>query len=157
MDNPIAGQRAKWSHAVMIAMEAGPRIESVGSDYSASLPATPAAVPEIRHRVLDVARELGADAETCDAVAVAVSEACTNVVMHAYDPAAPAGRVVVSARRDDEQLRVVIRDSGHGMRPRTDSPGLGLGLPLIAQLSDHLEVTRGPDGRGTELRLWFAL
>ena len=37
------------------------------------------------------------------------------------------------------------------MTPRPDSPGLGLGLPLIANLSDNLEIRDGPDGRGTEL------
>ena len=157
VDNPIVRRPAEWSHLVMVAMDAGPRIESLGNDYAASLPATAAAVPEVRHAVVALARELGADDDVCDAVAVAVSEACTNVVMHAYGPDDPSGRVVVAARPEDEALRVVVRDSGHGMHPRADSPGLGLGLPLIAQLSERVEVTHGPDGRGTELRLWFGL
>jgi serine/threonine-protein kinase RsbW len=157
VDSRIVRGAAEWSHAFMVAMDAGPGIELVESDYDAALPATPASVPELRHAVVALARELGAEDEACDAVGVAVSEACTNVVMHAYEPDDPSGRIVLAARPDDDRLRVVVRDSGCGMRPRADSPGLGLGLPLIAQLSQRMEVTSGPGGRGTELRLWFSL
>ena len=42
------------------------------------------------------------------------------------------------------------------MLPRTDSPGLGLGLPLIAQMTESLEV-HDRAGGGTEIRMAFAL
>ena len=38
-------------------------------------------------------------------------------------------------------LRVTVCDEGIGMRPRLDSPGLGLGLSLIARVSDRFELT----------------
>ena len=41
------------------------------------------------------------------------------------------------------------------MRPRSDSPGMGLGLHLIARLTSSLELGAGPRGRGTEVRLGF--
>ena len=42
------------------------------------------------------------------------------------------------------------------MKPRADSPGLGIGLGLIAQLASSLEILQGPGGRGTEIRLALA-
>ena len=51
---------------------------------------------------------------------------------------------------------VVVADEGRGMLPRTDSPGLGLGLPLIAQMTQSLEV-HDRQGGGTEIRMSFAL
>jgi serine/threonine-protein kinase RsbW len=136
----------------MLALEAERDTGSQDVAYAASHPATPRAVPEIRHAVTDVARRLGAGATACHDIALAVTEACTNVVMHAGAP-----RIAVSAAPVDEGLRVVVQDTGTGMRPRPDSPGLGLGLAMIARLADRLEVHPGPDDRGTELRLWFSL
>ena len=54
---------------------------------------------------------------------------------------------------ESEELHLVIADDGDGLVPRTDSPGLGLGLPIMAQLSDHFEIVSGPDG--TEIHLAF--
>ena len=51
---------------------------------------------------------------------------------------------------------MTVTDEGRGMLPRTDSPGLGLGLGLIARLTDELEIS-SPGGRGTEICVSFAL
>jgi len=56
---------------------------------------------------------------------------------------------------DDGHLRVVVSDNGEGMRERHDSPGLGLGLPLIDRLAEAVEVSG--DGDGTHVRMDFAL
>jgi anti-sigma regulatory factor (Ser/Thr protein kinase) len=53
------------------------------------------------------------------------------------------------------EARVV--DDGSGMMPRNDSPGVGLGLPLIHRLADQVELRTGADGRGTELCMRFFL
>jgi len=88
-------------------------------------------------------------------IALAVSEACTNVVMHAYIDAPAPGSLTVEASHHDGELLVAVRDEGRGMLPRTDSPGLGLGLSLIGRLSQQVEI--GQNGAcGTELRLTFA-
>ena len=87
-------------------------------------------------------------------IKLAVTEACTNVVVHAYpDGDGPLG---VSAWMADERLTVVVHDEGRGMLPRPDSPGLGLGLPLIATLAESLELGTGSDER-TEVRMTFLL
>jgi serine/threonine-protein kinase RsbW len=99
---------------------------------------------------------LGAPPGVGRKIALAVSEACSNAVVHAYRDR-PTGSVAVRVRRHDETLRVEVSDEGSGMRPRTDSPGVGLGTPMMAILSDHLEIGAGPDGVGTVVRLDFAL
>jgi len=84
-----------------------------------------------------------------------VSEAVTNAVLHAYRDQARPGRVHVSASIDDQGVAVSVDDDGLGMRPRLDSPGVGLGLPLMGDLADRVEVmSRGP---GTRIRALFHL
>jgi len=46
----------------------------------------------------------------------------------------------VDAWIDDARLVVTVGDEGHGIVPRPDSPGLGLGLPLIARLTQRCEI-----------------
>ena len=87
---------------------------------------------------------------------VAVSEAVTNVVVHAY-PDGVAGTVRVTVTQNGRpEVRVVVRDRGNGLRPRPDSPGMGLGLPLIASLSDGFEVSDGtPAGTAVSMRFYL--
>jgi serine/threonine-protein kinase RsbW/stage II sporulation protein AB (anti-sigma F factor) len=118
--------------------------------------AVPDAVVELRRAVVDFARHQGARDETLSSIRLAVSEAASNVVLHAYSGAGEPGPVHVLAEREGAGLRVVVSDDGAGMLPRPDSPGLGLGLPLIAQLVDGLEVARTPSG-GTALCMRFRL
>jgi anti-sigma regulatory factor (Ser/Thr protein kinase) len=84
-----------------------------------------------------------------------VTEACTNVVVHAY-PGRVDGPLGVRATVDEATLTVVVSDQGRGILPRPDSPGLGLGLPLIATLAESLELGTGPDHE-TEVRMTFEL
>jgi anti-sigma regulatory factor (Ser/Thr protein kinase) len=123
---------------------------------------------ELRQRMTARAENLGAMrqwiAELCGRVPVeepmatdvklAVSEACANVVMHAYAGGEP-GDLEIEAEPDGDLLRVVVRDEGGGLKPRPDSPGAGLGLPLIAALSDWVEVRRNENDHQTELVMTF--
>ena len=102
------------------------------------------------------AAESGADADTLAAVALCVSEAVSNVVMHAYRDRERPGEVEVEVERPNGYLCLRVRDHGCGLAPRTDSPGLGLGLPLIAETASSVEV-RTPGGGGTEVRMRFDL
>jgi serine/threonine-protein kinase RsbW len=120
------------------------------------LPAVPSSVGSARRAVEDLARQWGAGRHKSAEIALAVSEACTNVVVHAYRDMAP-GDLVVTVERAPAKMIVSVADHGHGMVPRTDSPGLGLGLPTIAALSSRFEVRRGPRDRGTSLRMTFSL
>jgi anti-sigma regulatory factor (Ser/Thr protein kinase) len=91
-------------------------------------------------------------------IGLAVSEAATNVVVHAYRGAGmPRGLIHVKAAcREQRFLDILVRDDGVGMSPRTDSPGLGLGISLMAHEADELEIRVGDEG-GTEVQLRFAL
>lgn len=98
----------------------------------------------------------GADAETLAAIALCVSEAVTNVVLHAYRERDHPGDVEVEARRPNGYLCLYVRDQGPGLTPRIDSPGLGLGLQVISQSATALEVREAAEG-GTELVMRFDL
>jgi len=103
-------------------------------------------------------REFAAAAEptawALGAIALCVTEALTNVVVHAYRDQERAGRVEMDAELDGNSLRVRVRDHGAGLKPRLDSPGLGLGLPLITRMSARAEVA-SPNGGGTEIIMRF--
>jgi anti-sigma regulatory factor (Ser/Thr protein kinase) len=124
-------------------------------DLEISLPARAENVAIVRHVLGGLGDALGIDEGVLADVKLAVSEACTNVVVHAY---AGDGNglldldVIASAAR----LELVVRDHGRGMAPRADSPGLGVGLPLIASLADTLELGTAASG-GTEVRMSFGL
>jgi serine/threonine-protein kinase RsbW len=90
-----------------------------------------------------------------DDVALAVGEACCNVVLHAYLDG-EVGDMGLHCSCTPDDVEIVVEDHGTGLVPRPDSPGLGLGLPIIAQLADEIEVS---DSRhtGTRVRMRFAV
>ena len=124
-----------------------------------SYPAQPSQIPAIRRAVADIARERGAPESKLVQITLAVSEAASNAVLHAYRHREEGGdgdvHVVVLAH-DGDALDVRIRDRGVGPGPRPDSPGLGLGLRLMAHDADCFEIRPAPDG-GTEVVLRFEL
>lgn len=116
------------------------------------LAAESGSVPVARHAVSEFAERSGADA---GAVAVAVTEAVTNCVIHGFEDSGP-GNVLIEARLDGDALMVVISDDGRGMTPNPDSPGLGYGLPLVAALSDEMGIEASDTG-GTSVRMLFSI
>jgi anti-sigma regulatory factor (Ser/Thr protein kinase) len=112
-------------------------------------------VPRLRRAAVEFVRAENGSSELEEAVGLAVSEACTNAVVHAYGDSESGGEIQLTATREGDALVVTVSDDGRGMGPRPDSPGLGLGLPLIAICTRSLEVRRGPHG-GTEIRMTFA-
>jgi anti-sigma regulatory factor (Ser/Thr protein kinase) len=125
------------------------------ADLEITLPARAENVGVVRHVLGGVGDTLAIDPEILDDIRLAVSEACTNAVVHAYADQ-PAGHIDVLVATGGDELEVVVRDHGRGMAPRADSPGLGVGLPLIASLTRALELS-STDGGGTEVRMQFAL
>lgn len=111
---------------------------------------------EARLAALAFAREHGVPEERLDAVALAVSEATTNVVLHAYRDRPDPGTFTLELDIEGGSLLVDVRDEGVGMVPRGDSPGMGFGLPLIKQVADdHGFVPT--EGGGTWLTMRFDL
>jgi serine/threonine-protein kinase RsbW/stage II sporulation protein AB (anti-sigma F factor) len=99
---------------------------------------------------------MGASVATADAVRLTVSEALTNVVTHAYVGREPGPMIVEACLNGGGNLVVSVCDEGPGPMPRLDTRGLGLGLGLMAQLSDAFGIeNRQP--RGTVVSLRFSL
>jgi anti-sigma regulatory factor (Ser/Thr protein kinase) len=124
-------------------------------DLLLSLPARAENVAVVRHAFGGLGDVLELPEQTLSDIKLAVTEACTNVVVHAY-PDRDDGPLGVQAILDERTLTIVVTDEGRGVLPRADSPGLGLGLPLIATLAESLELGTG-DNQQTEVRMTFDL
>lgn len=116
---------------------------------------TPDTIRAVRRAVADYARQFGVSGEKLDAVVLAVSEAATNVVVHAYPDR--VGRLHLSATVRGSELCVRIVDDGVGCNAGSRNPGLGLGLGLIADACDRFTlVQRRPCGTTATLRFQIA-
>lgn len=122
------------------------------SRYARSFPARAEEVAAIRDDMTAIAHDCGLSRQATGDVRLVVSEAVTNVVRHAYPDA--DGQVRVEAYWQRDELLIIVSDDGHGMKPRSDSPGCGLGLGVIAALCSRTEITS--EGTGTEIKMVFA-
>lgn len=116
-------------------------------------------VAVIRYAVAAVASQLPFTIPEIEEIKVAVSEAVTNAVVHAY-PDRP-GVVRVRAEVDDEQLTVIVSDEGVGIADVTrarrngwssDPERLGMGFYFMEEFMDSVEVSSTP-GQGTRVTL----
>ena len=108
------------------------------------LRAQPDQVRVIRQEVRDFAREHGA--ADPNAVALAVSEAVTNAIVHAYVDAPEPGEIEVIAQRiGDDCLEILVCDDGRGMLPAPRQPGR---RPRAAARRDARRELRGPGALG---------
>ncbi len=127
------------------------------SGLQMSLPARAENVAVVRHALAGLAERIGMDEAGIADLKTVVTEACMNVVVHAY-PADEPGLLEVEAMPELEGLTVAVRDFGMGIRPRPDidRPSLRIGLTLIAALSKSFQIKGGID-RGTEIRMHLPL
>jgi anti-sigma regulatory factor (Ser/Thr protein kinase) len=133
------------------AAQAG-RTSGLRSDVRLTLPAQPENVAVIRHMLGAFAETLRLPPALVEDMRLAITEACTNVVRHAYaDPG--AGMIDVVIRPVGDRLELTVADHGSGMGPSADAAGPGLGLPMITALADHVEIEPGP--RGTRITMSF--
>ena len=131
-----------------------PPLSEPVSDFRLTLPARPENVAVARHMLECVARIHGVPDDVTEDVRLAVTEACTNVVRHAYDEG--EGAIEVTVRSREESLEVVIADEGRGMGPSPDTQGPGLGLPLISALAQSVELRPGTGG-GSRIAMSFPM
>jgi serine/threonine-protein kinase RsbW len=126
-------------------------------EVSMRLPAVPGNVALVRQALSGLADELGIDSARLADMKVALTEACTNAVLHAYDEQG-SGPLDVTMAVAQERLVLTVRDRGHGLRPLPstgEGPPLGFGLALIASLADEFGIAAG--SHGTVVRIAFAL
>lgn len=122
-----------------------------------SIPAEPKSVSVVRQAVTGIADMLGMAPEARDDLRIAVTEAATNAVVHAYPDQPGLMRLEVWA--DGDAMMVQVTDHGCGIVPRVErlSPGLGLGIQLIAALADEVSITANDDGSGTTVGMTFRI
>jgi stage II sporulation protein AB (anti-sigma F factor) len=120
-------------------------------DIQLELPPHPASVAEARQAVSALATETGAAVED---VALAVSEAVGNAVIHAFRPGT-TGTIAVCAGLQGRVLVVKVADDGVGMRPDFENAGLGLGTSLITRLAKEARLESSD--RGTTVTMIFEL
>lgn len=116
----------------------------------------------VREFVSEAARRFGFTDEDVSKIALAVDEACTNVIKHAYR-FDPDRDIAITVRDGDGAFEVTIRDSGTGFDPaRLQAPDMqdyfshyrkgGLGVYLMKRLMDKVEYDIDP-GKRNEVRL----
>jgi anti-sigma regulatory factor (Ser/Thr protein kinase) len=127
----------------------------VSHSFARRYEADPESVGRARAEVASFASLMGASETLVDGLRLAVSEAVTNAVRHAY-PLDP-GEIRVCALVGHDALEVVVSDDGCGVRhDGGDDSGLGLGLALICEVSDQMTLAPRSAG-GTDVRMRFSL
>ncbi|MHB8241467.1 MAG: ATP-binding protein [Solirubrobacteraceae bacterium] len=110
----------------------------------------------VRQTLSGLAEAIDLDPIELNDLSTAVSEACNNVVLHAYE--GEEGPLEVEIFASSPTVEVVVRDRGTGIRPREVDPDEevagGIGLPVIRALTRDVEL-RELDGGGTEVRMRF--
>jgi serine/threonine-protein kinase RsbW len=127
------------------------------------LEAVAASVPLARAAITEVCARLGLEADLTERVRLAVTEACTNAVRHAYQDAQEGSQkgnlYSLEAVEERGALLVIVRDTGVGIPPSaadaTRNSSLGLGLKLIARMTTSSEIAALPD-RGTRVAMRFS-
>jgi serine/threonine-protein kinase RsbW len=117
------------------------------------LESRPECVTLVRSALSGLGERLELDPELLDDLKTAISEACNNVVLHAYGD--EPGPLVVRLEITSDGVDVVVRDHGSGIK--RVAPGedrMGVGLAVISALADRAEFVTGPEG-GTDVRMSF--
>ena len=129
-------------------------MQRVDTDVKLTLPARPENVSVIRHVLGAFAEALRLPDDLVEDLRLAVTEACTNVVRHAYPPE-HTGPVEISIQPLEEQVTVIVSDHGRGIGTSSDTTGPGLGLPLIAAIADEVEL-QPVAGGGSRVAMTFS-
>jgi anti-sigma regulatory factor (Ser/Thr protein kinase) len=112
------------------------------------MPAEPSSLAHIRVAVRRWLREAGAADAAINDLLVAVGEASSNSVEHAYGPS--GGTVFVRVELRGTDAIVEVRDTGRWREPR--GSGRGRGTLIMQTTTDEFRVERGPDGSTIHLR-----
>jgi anti-sigma regulatory factor (Ser/Thr protein kinase) len=136
----------------------GIELRTTATEFWCRLDGNPFHVRRARRAAIQWASGTGLSMERVDDVALAVNEALTNSVQHAYPGA--RGPVWLDGHVAVGQVRMVVTDHGH-WRPSGGRHHHGRGLRLVHALADHAHLERGDDATTitmvwnlTDFRLW---
>jgi serine/threonine-protein kinase RsbW len=121
-----------------------------------TIPAKPEYITLCRLALTGISRFRDLSEETLSDLKLAITEACSNSVRHAY--AEGDGCVDIRYQLHADRLVIEVADNGEGFDPA--EPGSeedelvegGLGIAIIRSVADELEIGPGRDGRGSRLR-----
>jgi anti-sigma regulatory factor (Ser/Thr protein kinase) len=117
------------------------------------LDSRPECLTLVRAMLAGVAESLAFDSELLDDLKTAVSEACNNVVLHAYG--GEPGPLLVELMVSEVYVEVMVRDLGSGIQYVASDDRMGVGLAVISALAARAEFLSVPGG-GTEVRMSFS-
>lgn len=117
------------------------------------LDSRPESVAIVRAMLAGAAELLEFGPELLTDLKTAASEACNNVVLHAYGDG--IGPMIVDFTASPAAVEVTVRDCGDGIRDTTaEENPVGLGIPVINALAARAEFLTAP-AQGTEVRMLF--
>jgi serine/threonine-protein kinase RsbW len=140
--------------------------EAVLAELRLHLPARAERIAYVRACMRSLGEALSLEEQSIADIGLAVTEACTNVVLHAYPGDRREGPLCLHARatrraRGGIELAVSIRDSGRGLRPgearapdRSERTGLGVGIRLMRALAKNVSL-RSDEAGATEVLMTF--
>ena len=113
----------------------------------------PSSVQKARDAVAAVVSKVLRGKRVADDVRLCVSEAVTNVVRHAYGR--DGGDVEIVVEREEDEVSVVVRDTGKGMtKAEREGRVGGFGLKIIAKIADRYRINTAPNA-GVEVEMIF--
>jgi serine/threonine-protein kinase RsbW len=128
-----------------------------GRTVRLTIPAKPEYITLSRLALAGLSRVRSFSDETLADLKLALTEACSNSVRHAYENG--EGHVDISFELRDDRLIVEVADDGAGFEleqeAKSDDDVLsegGLGIAIIRSIADEVEIDGGPGGRGSRLR-----
>ena len=130
-----------------------------GRTVRLTIPAKPEYITLSRLALSGLSRVRRFGDDTLADLKLALTEACSNSVRHAYGGG--DGHVDISFELLEDRLIVEVADDGSGFEPsELDGDGDGdgelteggLGIAIIRSIADEVEIGDGPDGKGSRLR-----
>ena len=122
----------------------------VGRPLDLSLPAVPERLAPMRQIVGRWLRQNGLGSDEVADLMVAITEACSNVVQHAYG--AHEGVMDVEGTFEGGEVAISVRDFGRWKPPAGEREESSRGLPLMRGLMDSVELSSGPTGTTVQMR-----
>ena len=125
-----------------------------------TLPTEVRLIARTRRIFRDYMEELGVDRDDAHDVVLALDEACTNVIRHAFPQGDESFRL--QAQLSDGEVVVVVEDEGVGLpsedivvTPRLPDPEAtsGRGMQIIRELMTSVQVETAPHRQGTRLEM----
>jgi serine/threonine-protein kinase RsbW len=128
-----------------------------GRTVRLTIPAKPEYITLSRLALAGLSRVRDFSDETLADLKLALTEACSNSVRHAYEDG--GGHVDISFELREDRLIVEVADDGTGFEPDQDAKGEdemlsegGLGIAIIRSIADEVEIGGRPNGKGSRLR-----